>query len=347
MSTLHEAARRVVAAWASKEWNWVMECNAAVLALDAALKAQPEPARKPEPVSVDQRVMPLMESALQAVAEKIGDQCAVWYGIGARDVEAVLREAARYGLVRTAQSEPAQEPFSIRDLLTQAAAMAVASERAGKYEGASWVADAVLEAAPQPQQGPVAAAFSAAFGAEQHSTDQRIVIERRGETLHLNGQEIGPGTLEIRRDGVTYRAAERVAVKPEPAQEPAGIVRVDAGEVHIVPTTRDADVSPLKDGQAVYATPPKPEPAQEPLVWESVARDLPALTQREYDALHKDLRWNYKKITPPRRPPLTDEEIAAEWRKASECAGKSEGVVTGSQFIQIFARAIERKVRGE
>ncbi len=46
-----------------------------------------------------------VESALQAVAEKIGDQCAVWYGIGARDVEEVLREAARHGLVHGALAE--------------------------------------------------------------------------------------------------------------------------------------------------------------------------------------------------------------------------------------------------
>ena len=73
------------------------EWDKAMAALRAALAQQAEPV---EPV----------ESALQAVAEKIGDQCAVWYGIGARDVEAVLREAARYGLVHGAQAEPAQEP---------------------------------------------------------------------------------------------------------------------------------------------------------------------------------------------------------------------------------------------
>lgn len=36
------------------------------------------------------------------------------------------------------------EPESVRDLLISAAAMAVVAERQGKYEGASWVADAVL-----------------------------------------------------------------------------------------------------------------------------------------------------------------------------------------------------------
>jgi hypothetical protein len=55
---------------------------------------------------------PLPELALQAVAEKIADQCAVWYGIGARDVEAVLSEAARHGLVHGALAQPVQEPVA-------------------------------------------------------------------------------------------------------------------------------------------------------------------------------------------------------------------------------------------
>ncbi|MBU6191152.1 MAG: hypothetical protein KGR68_17680, partial [Betaproteobacteria bacterium] len=40
MSALHEAARRVVSAWVSTRPAWIEQCNAAVLALDAALKAQ-------------------------------------------------------------------------------------------------------------------------------------------------------------------------------------------------------------------------------------------------------------------------------------------------------------------
>lgn len=71
---------------------------ASITALRAALS---EPVQEP------------VESALQAVAEKIGDQCAVWYGIGARDVEEVLREAARYGLVHGALAQP-QEPVAWR-----------------------------------------------------------------------------------------------------------------------------------------------------------------------------------------------------------------------------------------
>ena len=56
-------------------------------------------------------------------------------------------------------------------------------------------------AEPEPVQEPVA-------------SDGRIVIEWRDGVPYLNGQEIGPGTLEIRRDGTTYRSAERVAVQP-------------------------------------------------------------------------------------------------------------------------------------
>jgi hypothetical protein len=40
MSALHDAARRVVAAWVSTRPAWVEQCNEAVLALDAALKAE-------------------------------------------------------------------------------------------------------------------------------------------------------------------------------------------------------------------------------------------------------------------------------------------------------------------
>ena len=43
---------------------------------------------------------------------------------------------------------------SVRNLLISAASMAVVAERQGKYEGASWVADAVLERA-QPAQQPL------------------------------------------------------------------------------------------------------------------------------------------------------------------------------------------------
>ena len=43
----------------------------------------------------------------------------------------------------------------------------------------------------------------------------------------------------------------------------------------------------------------------EPLVWEPTWR-LHALTQREYDALHEDLRWNYRRIATPKAEPAQE-----------------------------------------
>ena len=146
---------------------------------------------------------------------------------------------------------------------------------------------------PAQEQGPVAAAF----GAEQHPTDDRVVIERRGETLYLNGQEIGPGTLEIRRDGTTYRSAEPQH-KPTPLNE--------------------GRLWQHSDGSIGVGTPA--EPAQD---WKS----LPDLM---------------RVLTPPQRKPLTEEEIDAlfyDWN--SHCYG---GPVESHRR---FARAVERKVRGE
>ena len=80
---------------------WLLAETEALPLVEGALRAA-----LAEPVTVD------VESALQAVAEKISDQCAVWHGIGARDVEEVLREAARHGLVHGALAEPVQEPDS-------------------------------------------------------------------------------------------------------------------------------------------------------------------------------------------------------------------------------------------
>ena len=70
----------------------------------------------------------------------------------------------------------------------------------------------------------------------------------------------------------------------------------------------------------------------EPVAWECKAGGLKALTQRQYDAQTANIRRHYTRIAPPQRKPLTDEEIdALPWN--------------GSP--RQFARAVERKVRGE
>jgi hypothetical protein len=52
----------------------------------------------------------------------------------------------------------------------------------------------------------------------------QVLIQKSGGKLFLNGEEIGPGTIDIRLDGLTYRASERIEVE-QPEQEPVKIYR--------------------------------------------------------------------------------------------------------------------------
>jgi hypothetical protein len=81
MSALHEAARRVVAAWVSTRPAWIEQCNEAVLALDAALKAQAEPVEEPVAWRVmldddvqfvyDERMLPLIDESIHATRQPL------------------------------------------------------------------------------------------------------------------------------------------------------------------------------------------------------------------------------------------------------------------------------------
>lgn len=66
-------------------------------------------------------------------------------------------------------------------------------------------------------------------------------------------------------EGGKVAATLREAVRGlrEAQAEPVARVRFDSGEVHIVPRERNVEASPLRDGQALYATPPTTDaPAQ-------------------------------------------------------------------------------------
>ncbi len=82
MSTLREAAQQALEALC----RCTPEQRAAITALRTALEQQEQEADYPE-------------EKLQAVAEYISDKYHVWYGVAARDIEEVLRQSARCGLV--------------------------------------------------------------------------------------------------------------------------------------------------------------------------------------------------------------------------------------------------------
>jgi hypothetical protein len=104
MTDLRTAAQQALEAleyYEHRKLDWCYADEAAITALRAALE-QPEQANLPE-------------EKLQAVAEYVGDKYHVWYGIGARDVEEVLRQSARLGLVALNSDtveQPEQEPVA-------------------------------------------------------------------------------------------------------------------------------------------------------------------------------------------------------------------------------------------
>jgi len=85
MSDLKKAAQQALEALENAEEDGNCEYGATA-ALRAALAQQKQEADYPE-------------EKLQAVAEYISDKYHVWYGVGARDVEEVLRQSVSCGLV--------------------------------------------------------------------------------------------------------------------------------------------------------------------------------------------------------------------------------------------------------
>ena len=86
-----------------------------------------------------------------------------------------------------------------------------------------------IKAGPVEEQS-IVEKFNAAFSRHAATRGDAVLIERRDGRLYMNDSEIGPGTLEIREDGVTYRSAALVDVrKPEqaepvePVQEPVAL----------------------------------------------------------------------------------------------------------------------------
>ena len=47
----------------------------------------------------------------------------------------------------------------------------------------------------------------------------RWVIEKVGDKLFLKGEEISPGTIDVKLDGLTYRSSEKVEVRQQASEE--------------------------------------------------------------------------------------------------------------------------------
>jgi len=101
--------------------------------------------------------------------------------------------------------------------------------------------------------------IAAAERAEQLAENIKVAIAQGG----LDG---APQDAVTVAKSVSRDLAELVALatSPQAAEAvPAGHVRIDSGEVHFIPKVRDADASPFRDGDSLYATPPPAPPLPE------------------------------------------------------------------------------------
>jgi len=93
----------------------------------------------------------------------------------------------------------------------------------------------------------------------------QVLIQKAGGKLFLNGEEIGPGTIDVSLDGLTYRASEKVEVE-QPEQEPIGWL--DGADMMAEFLHRDMKAAHDRCGSAtpreftipVYLAPPAAQP---------------------------------------------------------------------------------------
>jgi len=162
---------------------------------------------------------------------------------------------------------------------------------------------------------------------QQQDESDRWVIEKVDDKLLLNGAEIGPGTIEVRLDGLTYRSSEKVEVRQQAERwcmkangcktecgncpnfplaqqqaEPVGEVIDERGEVDYI-----SYVPPV--GTALYTTPPKQQ--AEPVAYIHRQFNHYEVSERLLLDDEKARGWTEEPLytTPPQRKPLTDEDI--------------------------------------
>ena len=142
MDQLRTAAQQVMAAWQDQQGMKLL-CEA-MDALGVALEQAEQ--TSPWRDAVDDELVSLhmvaSDDPRESIRRLIDWHCAV-------QIDPLVSSAAQELIERgkreaLEQSEQERGP-ELRELLIAAAAMAVAAERKGAYQGASWVADAVLE----------------------------------------------------------------------------------------------------------------------------------------------------------------------------------------------------------
>jgi hypothetical protein len=133
--------------------------------------------------------------------------------------------------LRAALAQPEQEP-ELRELLIGAAAMAVAAERKGAYQGASWVADAVLEQPEQPQE----------------ATHLRDLLKRIRQWDALDIPD---------SDGAYWKREIDAALEQPYAEQARRVEQETHGRMRIDPVTGDVSIG----------TPTEQEQEQEPVAW--------------------------------------------------------------------------------
>jgi hypothetical protein len=182
--------------------------------------------------------------------------------------------------LRAALAKPVQEP-DLRELLIGAAAMAVAAERKGAYQGASWVADAVLEQPKQPEQEPVGDSYADLFNALQRIETAAVFLPSFKIT-HEGGLE-----------AVVQNIVDAIAALEQPEQEPVAWF----------------------NGKPVYSAPPRcPNCASLEAQNTELDRKLAALEQPEQEPLSDeelDRLW---------REPMSADWEHREYARAVEAA---------------------------
>ena len=279
MSTLREAARLVVAAWSSTRPAWIEQCNAAVMALDAALKAQAEQACK-----------------CNLRTRLVGDGCEVCNPKLAAELAQQVQE-------------PAQEPVAaVAKNATDQFDHAIGADRFKVVRGAFWWH--VLIGDSTKEHGK----FRSRAGAERMAADLLREFRNGAFVQHTAPPALRAVLAEPDIDPVDeYRKGfidgqidmrDRPEEQPEPAQEPvASRLKMHS---HEVPTTMRTELHSWE--KAVLGPPhpgdfgiPKehweaaqhyanywnenrakaqPEPAQEPVAW---ATEIIDALQAQYD----------------------------------------------------------------